>query len=54
MSCYQLNKDTKTYSDARIACEKSGGGLINIGGNVEQAFIAIKHKGGGDAWIGKL
>ncbi|CAB4041304.1 Hypothetical predicted protein, partial [Paramuricea clavata] len=39
MSCYQLNKDTKSNYRAASTCQRSGGDLTNIDTNVEQAFI---------------
>ena len=51
MSCYQINKDTKSHTYAASTCQLSGGDLINIDTNVEQAFISTKNKA--KAWIGK-
>ncbi|CAB3996190.1 Hypothetical predicted protein, partial [Paramuricea clavata] len=51
MSCYQINKDTKSHTYAASACQLSGGDLINIDTNVEQAFISTKNKA--QPWIGK-
>lgn len=43
MSCYQFNKDSRSYYLAQRRCQSSGGDLVNIGSNVEQAFITTWH-----------
>jgi hypothetical protein len=51
MSCYQINEDRKSHYTATYTCQSSGGELIDIDTNVEQAFISTKLKD--QAWIGK-
>ncbi len=51
MSCYQINNDATSHYSATRTCQSSGGELIDIDSNVEQAFISTKVDK--YTWIGK-